>query len=53
MKAAGTSRLFLALWPDDGTRVALARCRAAWAWCADAVPERSEKLHLTLRFLSL
>ena len=51
MKAAAPSRLFLALWPDDGTRVALARCRDAWAWCVDAVPERTEKLHLTLHFL--
>ena len=51
MKAAATSRLFLALWPDDGTRAALAQCRDAWAWDADAVPERTEKLHLTLHFL--
>ena len=51
MKAAAPSRLFLALWPDDGTRVALARCRDAWAWCADAVPERTARLHLTLHFL--
>ena len=47
MKAAGASRLFLALCPDDGTRVARARCRDAWAMCADAVTERTEKLHLT------
>jgi RNA 2',3'-cyclic 3'-phosphodiesterase len=51
MKAAGTSRLFVALWPDDGTRAALAQCRDAWAWDADAVPERTERLHLTLHFL--
>ncbi len=51
MKAVGAARLFLALWQDDGTRVALARCRDAWAWCADAVPQRTEKLHLTLHFL--
>ena len=51
MKAGGTSRLFLALWPDDGTRDTLARCRDAWAWNAHAVPERTERLHLTLHFL--
>jgi RNA 2',3'-cyclic 3'-phosphodiesterase len=51
MNGAAPSRLFLALWPDDGTRVALARCRDAWVWCADAVPQRTEKLHLTLHFL--
>ena len=51
MKAAATSRLFLALWPDDGTRAALARCRDAWAWPADASPEPSARLHLTLHFL--
>ena len=51
MKAGGTSRLFLALWPDDGTREALAGCRDAWAWDAHAVPERTERLHLTLHFL--
>jgi RNA 2',3'-cyclic 3'-phosphodiesterase len=47
MNAAGTSRLFLALWPDDGTRLALARCRDAWAWDGNAVPEPTERLHLT------
>lgn len=35
--------------PDDDTRVALARCRDAWTWGVDAVPERTEKLHLTAR----
>ena len=28
-----------------------ARCRDAWAWDAHAVPERTERLHLTLHFL--
>jgi RNA 2',3'-cyclic 3'-phosphodiesterase len=51
MNGARPSRLFLALWPGDGTRVALARCRDAWVWCAHAVPQRTEKLHLTLHFL--
>lgn len=51
MKAAAGSRLFLALWPDDDTRAALARCRDAWAWDAGAAPEASGRLHLTLHFL--
>jgi RNA 2',3'-cyclic 3'-phosphodiesterase len=51
MKGAGPARLFVALWPDDGTRVALARCRDAWAWSSAALPQRTEKLHLTLHFL--
>ena len=51
MKAAATSRLFLALWPDEATRSALAQCRDAWAWDAHASPEPTERLHLTLHFL--
>ena len=51
MKAGATSRLFLALWPDDGTRAALARCRDAWHWGANASPEPTSRLHLTLHFL--
>ena len=46
-----SARLFLALWPDDQTRAALARCRDAWAWDAGARPEPDERLHLTLHFL--
>jgi 2'-5' RNA ligase len=51
MKAADNARLFLALWPDDGMRAALVRCRDAWAWDADASPQPTERLHLTLHFL--
>ena len=51
INAAGTSRLFLALWPDEGTRASLARCRDAWVWAADASPEPTDRLHLTLHFL--
>ena len=51
MKPAGTLRLFLALWPDDGARAALARCRDAWDWDAGASPEPTARLHLTLHFL--
>lgn len=51
MTAAGIARLFLALWPDDSTRAALAQCRDAWAWHAGAAQEPTERLHLTLHFL--
>jgi 2'-5' RNA ligase len=51
MKAGGRARLFLALWPDDDTRAALAQSRDAWAWDARASPEPTERLHLTLHFL--
>ena len=51
MTAVRTARLFLALWPDDATRVALARCRDAWTWGPAAAPEPTARLHLTLHFL--
>lgn len=44
-------RLFLALWPDDTTRAALARCRDEWNWSAAAKPQPDERLHMTLHFL--
>jgi 2'-5' RNA ligase len=46
-----TTRLFLALWPDEGVRDALAARRDAWAWPAGASPVADGKLHLTLHFL--
>ena len=46
-----SARLFLALWPDEPTRAALARCRDAWVWDAGARPEPDARLHLTLHFL--
>ena len=51
MESGDTATLFLALWPDDRTRAALAQRRDAWAWDADALPVRAERLHLTLHFL--
>ena len=51
MNAGDTLRLFFALWPDDGTRKAFARCRDAWAWDTEARPEPTGRLHLTLHFL--
>ncbi len=45
------ARLFLALWPDDSVRNALAQWRDGWQWPRSATPVRTERLHLTLHFL--
>lgn len=50
-KSQGTSRLFLALWPDPAVRHALRGARDAWAWPRGATPVHADKLHLTLHFL--
>jgi RNA 2',3'-cyclic 3'-phosphodiesterase len=44
-------RLFLALWPDAGTRDAIAACQQAWTWPPSAAPVAAERLHLTLHFI--
>jgi 2'-5' RNA ligase len=44
-------RLFLALWPGDDMRRALADWRDAWTWPSSATPVPDPKLHLTLHFL--
>jgi 2'-5' RNA ligase len=46
-----TTRLFLALWPDDAVRDQLRACRDAWTWPRGATPVDSNKLHVTLHFL--
>lgn len=46
-----TSRLFIALWPDDAVRADLARRRDAWTWPRSASPVKTERLHVTLHFL--
>ncbi|MFC5497564.1 RNA 2',3'-cyclic phosphodiesterase [Caenimonas terrae] len=48
---APAPRLFLALWPDDASRQALAQWRDHWTLPAGAAPTRTENLHLTLHFL--
>jgi 2'-5' RNA ligase len=48
---SGTTRLFLALWPDPAIRAALVQWRDAWAWPRWAAPVRDDKLHVTLHFL--
>jgi RNA 2',3'-cyclic 3'-phosphodiesterase len=43
--------LFLALWPDDATREALARWQRGWRWPAGAKVVAAERLHLTLHYI--
>lgn len=46
-----STRLFLALWPDEAVRAQLAAWRDAWTWPRGAAPVATPKLHLTLHFL--
>lgn len=48
---APTTRLFLALWPDEAVRPALKIWRDAWVWPGGAAPVGTDKLHVTLHFL--
>ena len=50
-KATDTARLFIALWPGDGVRTALAAWRDGSNWPASASPVRTGQLHVTLHFL--
>jgi 2'-5' RNA ligase len=45
------ARLFLALWPDDAARRALAAWRDRWSLPEGAAPVADERLHLTLHFI--
>ncbi len=45
------ARLFLALWPDDAVRRALADWRNLWTLPKGAAPVADERLHLTLHFI--
>ena len=51
MASASHVRLFIALWPTDPVRHALARWQAAWQWPERAAVVRPERLHVTLHFL--
>ena len=51
MSVAPTARLFVALWPDDALRAAIAAERGRWGWTKTAAPVRDDKLHLTLQFI--
>jgi 2'-5' RNA ligase len=46
-----TTRLFLALWPDNAVRDQLRAWRDAWTWPRGATPVHTDKLHVTLHFL--
>lgn len=49
--AAGSARLFIALWPSPALRDALAAWRDQQPWPAPARPTPAQQLHLTLHFL--
>jgi len=51
MASAAPVRLFIALWPPDAVRDALARWQGAWQWPGPAALVPPERLHLTLHFL--
>lgn len=46
-------RLFVALWPDDATRLRLARHADGWRWPAGARRTPAERLHVTLHFIGM
>ena len=51
MASAAHVRLFIALWPPDAVRAALASWQATWQWPERAAVVRPERLHVTLHFL--
>lgn len=48
---SSTVRLFIALWPPDEVRSAIAQWQSAWTWPERASVVPSESLHVTLHFL--
>lgn len=44
-------RLFVALWPDEATRAALAAAAEGWSWPSQARRYAAEDWHVTLHFL--
>lgn len=51
MREPATVRLFIALWPPDAVRDALAAWQGQWQWPQRASVVRPERMHLTLHFL--
>ncbi len=51
LDADAPARLFVALWPNERQREALAASAAKWAWNPGAAPVSPERLHLTLHFI--
>lgn len=50
-RGPASARLFLALWPDEAVRRALAARRDRCRWPPGAAPVADERLHLTLHFI--
>lgn len=46
-----TVRLFIALWPPDAARTAIARWQSEWQWPERASVVATERLHATLHFI--
>jgi 2'-5' RNA ligase len=46
-----TVRLFIALWPTDAARAAIAQWQSQWTWPERASIVRAERMHVTLHFL--
>jgi 2'-5' RNA ligase len=51
MRAPATVRLFIALWPPDPVREAIARWQVQWNWPEQATLVKADRMHLTLHFL--
>ncbi|MEJ6022907.1 RNA 2',3'-cyclic phosphodiesterase [Ramlibacter sp. PS4R-6] len=51
MRAPATVRLFIALWPPEPVREAIALWQAQWQWPQQATLVKAERLHATLHFL--
>jgi 2'-5' RNA ligase len=51
MPAPASVRLFIALWPTDEVRAAIAHWQASWQWPEKAAVVKADRLHVTLHFL--
>jgi 2'-5' RNA ligase len=51
MRSPSNVRLFLALWPPDAVRDAIAAWQSQWQWPEKAGVVKPERLHITLHFL--
>lgn len=49
--APASLRLFLALWPDDAVREAIAQWQETWSWPPSSRLVAPTQLHLTLHFI--
>ena len=51
MRSPSYVRLFIALWPPDDVRAAMAAWQSQWTWPDKAAVVRPERLHITMHFL--